>query len=80
MWKEYFGYDWTQPRRDQDGVGIPCHRRRLKEDGYYSSQTDEPCFLPHDSSCCLLGFLGSVGHFRFFVALNLGIQLISEFS
>ena len=32
-------YGWTQPRRDQDGVGTPCDRPRLKKDGNYSGPT-----------------------------------------
>ena len=48
-------YCWTQPRRDQDRVGIPCHRPPLKEDGNYSGRTDELWCLPHFSSCCLPG-------------------------
>ena len=32
-------YGWIQPRRYQNGVRIPCHRPRLKEDGNYSGHT-----------------------------------------
>ena len=79
MWTGYFGEAVTAGCNPgvtkKDGVGIPCHRLRLKEDGNYSDRTCAVVLATIFPPAVFLVSWFPLDPLVFFVAQNLRIQL-----